>query len=87
MTAVDRVTTQELSPELTRIGRGGCGDELPLAIEGDDRAVEPDVNLDSLAGIVRGSGPSGELEDLSARTPNGSAISGRPKAGPCASPC
>jgi hypothetical protein len=52
-----------LCPELARVQRGGHDGQLAFAVEGDDGAVEPDVDLDPLAGIARGTGSPWQLED------------------------
>jgi len=48
-----RVGTLALpGPELDRIGRRVGDGEFAPALEGDDRAIEPDVDLDLAAGIA-----------------------------------
>ena len=56
--------------ELTRVRRGCHDAQLALTVEGDDRAVEPDMDLDELAGVTRRAGPVRQLED-SPREPDG----------------
>src|SRR5712691_11532802 len=52
--------------ELDGIGRRRGDGQLALAIEGDDRAIEPDVDLDEPAGIAAPAPTRRQLEDAAA---------------------
>ena len=52
-----------LGAELDRVGRRGPDGKLAGAVEGDDRAVEPDVDLDEAAGIAPPTATRRQLED------------------------
>jgi hypothetical protein len=52
-----------LGAELRRVRRGRGDGQLALAVEGDDRAVEADVDLDEPAGIAPAAASRRQLED------------------------
>src|SRR5438552_8021186 len=51
-----------LGTELDRVGWRGSDGELARPVEGDDRAIEPEVDLDQAPGIAPAAAPGRQLE-------------------------